>query len=40
MFRFLVWTPKAEGVFLKGLKYPLANATLTYDTPLGVSNEF
>ena len=31
---------KAEGVTLKGLKYPLDNATLTNDYPLGVSNEF
>jgi len=31
---------KAEGVTLKGLKYPLDDATLTNDSPLGVSNEF
>lgn len=30
----------AEGVCLKGLKYPLDNAVLTHDIPLGVSNEF
>ncbi|MBQ9932040.1 MAG: thiamine diphosphokinase [Firmicutes bacterium] len=30
----------AEGVTLKGLHYPLENATLTSDMPLGVSNEF
>jgi thiamine pyrophosphokinase len=30
---------KAEGVTLKGLKYPLSNATITSDTPIGVSNE-
>jgi thiamine pyrophosphokinase len=30
----------AEGVTLTGLKYPLVNATLTCDYPLGVSNEF
>jgi len=30
---------KAEGVTLKGLKYPLTNATLTSDYPIGVSNE-
>jgi len=30
----------AEGVTLKGLKYPLADATLTNLYPLGVSNEF
>ena len=31
---------KAVGVTLTGLKYPLDNATLTFDYPLGVSNEF
>ncbi|MPM00458.1 Thiamine pyrophosphokinase [bioreactor metagenome] len=31
---------RAEGVFLRGLKYPLSNATLTNEIPLGVSNEF
>jgi len=31
---------KAVGVTLKGLKYPLDNATVTNDCPLGVSNEF
>jgi len=31
---------KAEGVTLRGLKYPLDNATLTSEYPLGVSNEF
>ena len=30
----------AEGVTLSGLKYPLKDATLTSDHPLGVSNEF
>lgn len=30
----------ARGVALRGLKYPLENATLTPDFPLGVSNEF
>ena len=30
---------KAEGVTLKGLKYPLENATLTTGQPLGISNE-
>ena len=30
----------AQGVFLDGLAYPLENATLTADFPLGVSNEF
>ena len=30
----------AEGVTLEGLKYPLADATLTCDFALGVSNEF
>ena len=37
-----VFTPgeKAEGVTLKGLKYPLDNYTLTDTYPIGVSNEF
>ena len=30
---------RAEGVTLEGLVYPLANATLTGDMPLGVSNQ-
>lgn len=30
----------ASGVYLEGLKYPLTDATLTPDFPLGVSNEF
>lgn len=30
----------ATGVCLEGLKYPLADATLTCDFPVGVSNEF
>lgn len=31
---------RAEGVYLRGLKYPLSEAVLTCDFPLGVSNEF
>lgn len=31
---------RAEGVDLQGFKYPLSNAVLTCDMPLGVSNEF
>ena len=31
---------RAEGVTLTGLKYPLTDAVLTGDFPLGVSNEF
>ncbi|MCL2201827.1 MAG: thiamine diphosphokinase [Oscillospiraceae bacterium] len=30
----------AFGVSLRGLKYPLSDAVLTHDYPLGVSNEF
>lgn len=33
-------TEQSEGVYLRGLKYELANATLTNTFPLGVSNEF
>ncbi|MCL2299564.1 MAG: thiamine diphosphokinase [Firmicutes bacterium] len=32
------WGGKAEGVTICGLKYPLENAVLQDDTPLGVSN--
>ena len=32
-------TERSEGVTLAGLVYPLVNATLTSDRPLGVSNE-
>lgn len=32
-------TDRAEGVTFSNLKYPLSNATLTNDYPLGVSNE-
>lgn len=34
------YSEKASGVTVKGLKYPLVNATLTNTFPLGVSNEF
>ena len=34
------WTDTAEGVTLRGLKYPLENATLTSNFALGVSNSF
>lgn len=30
----------STGIYLKGLKYPLSNATLYNTNPLGVSNEF
>lgn len=33
------WTPVSSGVTLTGMAYPLTNATLTHDYPLGVSNE-
>lgn len=33
-------TGRASGVTITGLKYPLENAVLTSDMPLGVSNEF
>jgi thiamine pyrophosphokinase len=35
----LSWTPVSSGVTLTGMAYPLTNATLTHDFPLGVSNE-
>ena len=31
---------KAKGVSLRGLKYPLENATITCKNPIGISNEF
>jgi thiamine pyrophosphokinase len=34
------YSEKSEGVYLKGLKYELHNATLTSAFPIGVSNEF
>lgn len=36
----LCCTDQACGVTLRGLKYPLEQAVLKYDEPLGVSNEF
>ena len=35
----LSWTPISSGVTLTGMAFPLTNATLTQDFPLGVSNE-
>lgn len=34
------YTPRAEGVSLRGLKYPLEDAALTSTYPIGTSNEF
>ena len=34
------WSERSEGVTLRGLKYPLENATLTNTFALGVSNAF
>lgn len=34
------YSEKSEGVYLQGLKYPLADATLTDTFPIGTSNEF
>lgn len=31
---------KADGIYIKGMKYPLSNATITDSFPIGVSNEF
>lgn len=38
-FSVLALSPKARGVTLSGMKYPLFDAELSYDFPLGVSNE-
>lgn len=40
MISVFALSEKALGVYLEGLKYPLADAELTNDFPLGVSNEF
>ena len=34
------YSPKAEEVYLTGVKYPICNGTLTWDYPLGVSNSW
>ena len=39
-FSVFAFGGRAEGVTLSGVKYPLADAVLTPDRPLGVSNEF
>ena len=31
---------KAEGVSIKGAKYPLSDYTMTNSFPIGISNEF
>ena len=33
-------TKKAKGVTIRGMKYPLENAVITNDFPIGISNEF
>lgn len=38
-FSVLSLSPQVTGLTLQGVKYPLKNATLTYDFPLGISNE-
>lgn len=38
-FSVFSFSPVSEGVTLKGVKYPLENALLTDDFPVGVSNE-
>lgn len=40
MVSIFAHTEKAEGVNLTGMKYPLTNAVLTNEFPLGISNEF
>ncbi|MGM9606759.1 MAG: thiamine diphosphokinase [Oscillospiraceae bacterium] len=39
-FSLFAWGGTAQGVTLTGLLYPLENAALTLEHPLGVSNEF
>ena len=38
-FSLISLTPEATGVTLTGFRYSLSDATLSYDFPLGVSNE-
>ena len=38
-FSLLALTPQVTGITMQGFKYPLTDAVLTYDFPLGVSNE-
>lgn len=38
-FSVFALTPQCKGVSIRGVKYPLENATLTMYHPLGVSNE-
>ena len=33
-------TKEAKGVNIRGMKYPLENAVITNDFPIGISNEF
>lgn len=39
-FSLFAMDEKIEGVTLEGVKYPLSNAVLTNEYPMGVSNEF
>ena len=36
----LALTREAKGVNIRGMKYPLENAVITNDFPIGISNEF
>lgn len=38
-FSLFAFSPKVEGLCIRGAKYPLQNATLTDAFPLGISNE-
>ncbi len=38
-FSLLALTPRVEGITLVGFKYPLEESDLTYEIPLGISNE-
>ncbi|RKJ44230.1 hypothetical protein D7X25_25250 [bacterium 1XD42-8] len=39
-FSLFAMDEKVQGITLEGVKYPLSNAVLTNEYPLGVSNEF
>lgn len=38
-FSLLAMTPRVTGITMQGFKYSLTDAVITYDFPLGVSNE-
>ena len=39
-FSMFALQQRAEGVTIRGMKYPLEDAVVTDDFPIGISNEF